>query len=44
VAGAKTCELNLDPSDTAVHFDEVICGPASKIVPAWVEEFRGHYT
>lgn len=36
-AGARTCELNLEPSDTAAHFDEVVCGPASRIVPEWVE-------
>jgi NAD-dependent deacetylase len=36
-AGARTCELNLEPSDTAAHFDEVVCGPASQVVPAWVE-------
>jgi NAD-dependent deacetylase len=40
-AGAKTCELNLEPSDTARHFDEVVCGPASQVVPAWVDSFSG---
>jgi NAD-dependent deacetylase len=40
-AGARTCELNLDPSDTAAHFDEVVCGPASRVVPEWVEKLLG---
>jgi NAD-dependent deacetylase len=40
-AGARTCELNLEPSDTAAHFDEVVCGPAGQVVPAWVEKILG---
>lgn len=39
--GARTCELNLEPSDTAAHFDEVVCGPASEVVAAWVEAMLG---
>jgi NAD-dependent deacetylase len=36
--GARTLELNLEPSDAAVAFDESRSGPATEIVPAWVEE------
>ncbi|MFC2966512.1 NAD-dependent deacylase [Acidimangrovimonas pyrenivorans] len=34
--GARTLELNLDPSDTATDFDETRRGPATELVPAWV--------
>jgi NAD-dependent deacetylase len=37
-AGVATLELNLAPSDTAELFDEGRYGPASVIVPQWVEE------
>ena len=37
-AGARTVELNLEPSDAYVPFDEVRSGLASHIVPAWVDE------
>lgn len=37
-AGVATLELNLAPSDTADLFDEGRYGPASVIVPQWVEE------
>lgn len=37
-AGARTIELNLEPSEVAAAFDEARQGPASAIVPAWVEE------
>ncbi|MCP2637744.1 NAD-dependent deacylase [Microbacterium sp. HD4P20] len=36
--GARTVELNLEPSDAVVPFDEVRVGPASRHVPEWVEE------
>lgn len=36
-AGARTLELNLERSDGAALFDDVILGPASKTVPAWVD-------
>jgi NAD-dependent deacetylase len=36
--GARTVELNLEPSDALVPFDEVRVGPASSVVPGWVEE------
>jgi NAD-dependent deacetylase len=37
-AGARTLEINLEPSLGSVWFDEVRTGPASSLVPAWVEE------
>jgi NAD-dependent deacetylase len=36
--GASTCEINLEPSDNADQFLEKRYGPASREVPAWVEE------
>jgi NAD-dependent deacetylase len=35
--GARTVELNLEPSDGAGLFHEAIHGPATEIVPAYVE-------
>lgn len=35
--GARTVELNLEPSDADVPFDEVWTGPASEVVPRWVD-------
>ena len=37
-AGARTLELNLEPSLGSVYFDESRSGPAGKLVPEWVEE------
>ena len=37
-AGARTLELNLEPSSGASLFDEARHGPASEIVPAFVSE------
>ena len=37
-AGAATLELNLEPSEITPAFDEARHGPASQLVPAWVEE------
>jgi len=37
VAGAHTVEINLEPSENVYNFDEAIHGPASKIVPAYVD-------
>ena len=37
-AGARTLELNLEPSDTAAAFDEARFGPATQVVPAWVDQ------
>ncbi|WP_298909546.1 NAD-dependent deacylase [uncultured Aliiroseovarius sp.] len=39
--GIPTLELNLEPSDTAGIFDEARFGPATQIVPAWVNEVLG---
>jgi NAD-dependent deacetylase len=36
--GARTLELNLDPSMGSVHFDESRMGKAGDLVPAWVDE------
>ena len=36
--GAQTLELNLEPSQGSRWFDEARHGPASTLVPAWVEE------
>jgi NAD-dependent protein deacetylase/lipoamidase len=36
-AEIRTCEINLEPSDNARTFDERRYGPASEVVPAWVE-------
>ncbi len=36
-AGARTIELNLEPSETASSFDELVQGRASETVPAFVE-------
>lgn len=40
-AGAATLELNLEPSKGSHWFDEARHGPASVLVPAWVEEILG---
>jgi len=37
-AGGRTLELNLEPSAGSALFDESRLGPASLLVPAWVEE------
>ncbi|HET6671754.1 MAG TPA: NAD-dependent deacylase [Agromyces sp.] len=37
-AGAATIELNLAPSEITPLFDEVRHGPASLVVPTWVDE------
>ena len=36
--GAATLELNLEPSQGTLWFDEARHGPATQVVPAWVEE------
>ena len=36
--GAATLELNLEPSQGSVLFDESRMGPAGELVPAWVDE------
>jgi NAD-dependent deacetylase len=43
-AGAHTVELNLEPSQGASLFAEAIHGPATRIVPEWVERIlSGNY-
>ena len=39
--GARTLEMNLEPSLGSTFFDESRIGPASKLVPEWVEEVLG---
>ncbi|WP_296763181.1 NAD-dependent deacylase [Sediminimonas sp.] len=39
--GAGTLELNLEPSANSRGFDVARHGPATRIVPAWVEEVLG---
>ena len=39
--GAQTLELNLEPSKGSAWFNESRLGPASEIVPAWVDEVLG---
>jgi NAD-dependent deacetylase len=40
-AGARALELNLERSQGSAWFDETRLGPASELVPAWVEELLG---
>jgi NAD-dependent deacetylase len=39
--GARTLEMNLEPSLASVFFHESRTGPASELVPAWVVEALG---
>ena len=39
--GARTIEMNLDPSMVSLYFHESRTGPASALVPQWVEEVLG---
>ena len=36
--GARTLEINLEPSQGSIFFDELRYGPAAELVPQWVEE------
>ena len=36
--GARTLEINLEPSQGSVHFDETRLGRAGDLVPALVDE------
>jgi NAD-dependent deacetylase len=38
LAGARTLELNLEPSEVSGLFEEARHGPAGRLVPTWVEE------
>ncbi len=35
IAGARTVELNLEPSEGATLFEEAVYGPAGTVVPEW---------
>ncbi|MBB4642884.1 NAD-dependent deacylase [Rhizorhapis suberifaciens] len=39
--GARTLELNLDPSAGSIYFDETRLGRAGDLVPLWVTEMLG---
>jgi NAD-dependent deacetylase len=39
--GARTLEINLEPSDNAYFFDDRLLGPASESVPTWVSGLLG---
>jgi len=39
--GARTLEMNLEPSLGSVFFNESRTGPASELVPKWVDEVLG---
>jgi NAD-dependent deacetylase len=41
-AGARTLELNLEPSLGSIYFHETRTGPAGTLVPEWVEETLRH--
>ena len=40
-AGAHTLELNLEPSSVRSHFAQAQYGPATQLVPAWVNALLG---
>jgi len=40
-SGGRTIELNLEPSEITPFFGEVRLGPATEIVPEWVEGLMG---
>ena len=40
-SGARTLEINLEPSENAALFDQRLLGPASETVPMWVEGLLG---
>ena len=42
-SGAHTIEANLEPGVTNALFDESLTGPASHIVPQWVDEIISKY-
>ena len=39
--GARSLEINLDPSISSIFFDESRMGSAAELVPAWVEQVLG---
>ena len=42
-SGAHTIEANLEPGVTNALFDELLTGPASHIVPQWVDQLISKY-
>ena len=40
--GARTLELNLEPSQGSVFFEESRIGKAGELVPTWVDEVLGY--
>ena len=40
-AGARTLELNLEPSEGSYWFTEARHGPATRLVPQWVDQMLG---
>jgi NAD-dependent deacetylase len=40
-AGARTLEINLEPSENAAYFDDRLLGPAGETVPPWVDGLLG---
>ena len=42
--GARTLEMNLEPSQGSIYFHESRIGRAGELVPAWVEEMLGNTT
>ena len=40
-SGARTLELNMEPSQGSHWFDEARQGPATRLVPTWVDEMLG---
>jgi NAD-dependent deacetylase len=42
--GARTLEMNLEPSQGSFFFDESRIGKAGALVPAWVDEMLGAYS
>jgi NAD-dependent deacetylase len=41
MAGARTVELNLEPSEGATLFEEAVYGPAGTFVPDWFADLAG---
>ena len=41
LAGARCVEINLEPSSVSAEFDHIRQGPATQIVPRWVDEILG---
>lgn len=41
-AGARTVELNLEPSEGASLFDDAVYGPAGAVVPDWLAKFTSN--